>query len=106
MGRLSEMRVVGTNHCTTRWWRILSTLNETSCYGYRNVPGTSLPQMKRDGYLIAMHKIIPKEGNLVRVEVSKRLTQEDYDDLIPRDQRCSGFTLKRAHMQNLSIQFL
>jgi hypothetical protein len=30
-----------------------------------------------------MHKIIPKEGNLVRVEVSGKLTQEDYDTLIP-----------------------
>ncbi|MEP6585220.1 MAG: hypothetical protein ABJB70_00685 [Candidatus Udaeobacter sp.] len=29
--------------------------------------------MKRDRNLIAMHKIIPKEGNLVRVEVSERL---------------------------------
>jgi hypothetical protein len=31
----------------------------------------------------AMHKIIPEEGNLVRVEASGKLTQEDYDQLIP-----------------------
>jgi len=30
-----------------------------------------------------MHKIIPKEDNVLRVEVSGRLTQEDYDDLVP-----------------------
>ncbi|SRR6266566_5121656 len=30
-----------------------------------------------------MHKIIPQEGNVVRVEVSGRLTQSDYDQLIP-----------------------
>ena len=30
-----------------------------------------------------MHKLIPQEGNLVRVEVSGKLTQEDYDALIP-----------------------
>ncbi|MDQ2868740.1 MAG: STAS/SEC14 domain-containing protein [Verrucomicrobiota bacterium] len=31
----------------------------------------------------AMHKIIPEDGNLVRVDVSGKLTQEDYDALIP-----------------------
>ena len=30
-----------------------------------------------------MHKIIPEDGNLIRIEVSGRLTQEDYDQLIP-----------------------
>ena len=30
-----------------------------------------------------MHKIIPNEGNLVTVEASGKLTQEDYDALIP-----------------------
>jgi len=30
-----------------------------------------------------MHKIIPSEGNLVTVEVSGKLTKEDYDALIP-----------------------
>ncbi|MEO8045383.1 MAG: STAS/SEC14 domain-containing protein [Spartobacteria bacterium] len=30
-----------------------------------------------------MHKIIPEEGNLIRVEASGKLTQEDYDKLIP-----------------------
>lgn len=38
-----------------------------------------------------MHTINPKEGNLVCVEVSGRLTQEDYDDLIPAWQ----FTIAR-----------
>lgn len=30
-----------------------------------------------------MYKIIPEEGDLVRVEVRGKLTQEDYDALIP-----------------------
>jgi hypothetical protein len=30
-----------------------------------------------------MHKIIPMEGDFVRIDVSGRLTQEDYDKLIP-----------------------
>ena len=30
-----------------------------------------------------MHKIIPSEGNLVTVEVSGKLTQEDYEELVP-----------------------
>ena len=30
-----------------------------------------------------MHKIIPEEGNLIRVIVSGKLTQEDYNALIP-----------------------
>lgn len=30
-----------------------------------------------------MHKIISEEGDLVRVDVSGKLTQEDYDALIP-----------------------
>ncbi len=30
-----------------------------------------------------MHKIFPEEGNLVRVEVSGKLTQTDYEALIP-----------------------
>jgi hypothetical protein len=30
-----------------------------------------------------MHKIIPEEGNLIRVIVSGKLTQEDYEALIP-----------------------
>lgn len=30
-----------------------------------------------------MHKIIAQESNVVRVEVSGRLTQSDYDQLIP-----------------------
>ena len=30
-----------------------------------------------------MHKIIPEEGNLIRVIVSGKLTQDDYDKLIP-----------------------
>ncbi len=30
-----------------------------------------------------MHKIIPQEGNLVRADVSRQLTQSDYDQLIP-----------------------
>lgn len=30
-----------------------------------------------------MHKIIPEEGNVVRVEASGKLTTEDYDRLIP-----------------------
>ncbi len=34
-----------------------------------------------------MHKIIPEEGNLVRVEASGKLTQADYDDLIPSFER-------------------
>lgn len=30
-----------------------------------------------------MHEITPKEGNLIRVTVRGKLTQEDYDKLIP-----------------------
>jgi hypothetical protein len=30
-----------------------------------------------------VHKIILEEGNLLRVEVSGKLTQQDYDELIP-----------------------
>lgn len=30
-----------------------------------------------------VHKIIPQEGNVLCVEVSGKLTQQDYDDLIP-----------------------
>ena len=30
-----------------------------------------------------MHKILPEEGNLIRVIVSGKLTQEDYNALIP-----------------------
>ncbi|MGI8891654.1 MAG: STAS/SEC14 domain-containing protein [Chthoniobacterales bacterium] len=30
-----------------------------------------------------MHKITPEKGNVVRVQVSGKLTQEDYDQLIP-----------------------
>jgi hypothetical protein len=30
-----------------------------------------------------MHEIIPKEGSVVRVNVRGKLTQEDYDQLIP-----------------------
>jgi hypothetical protein len=30
-----------------------------------------------------MHKIIPEEGNVMRVDASGRLTQSDYDQLIP-----------------------
>ncbi|MEO5719471.1 MAG: STAS/SEC14 domain-containing protein [Chthoniobacterales bacterium] len=31
-----------------------------------------------------MHKIISENGNLIQVRVSQKLTQADYDDLIPR----------------------
>ena len=31
-----------------------------------------------------MHEIISEDGNVIRVKVSRKLTQEDYDDLIPR----------------------
>lgn len=30
-----------------------------------------------------MHKIIPEQGNLLRVEVTGKLTQQDYDQLVP-----------------------
>ena len=40
-------------------------------------------QPTRDKELNRMHKIIPEKGNLVRVEVSGQLTQDDYDALVP-----------------------
>lgn len=34
-----------------------------------------------------MHKIIKEEGNLLRVDVSGKLTQADYDELVPSWKR-------------------
>ena len=37
-----------------------------------------------------MHEILSEEGKLIRVRVSGKLTQEDYDKLIPAWQRVIG----------------
>ncbi|HEY4284240.1 MAG TPA: STAS/SEC14 domain-containing protein [Chthoniobacterales bacterium] len=37
-----------------------------------------------------MHKISPEEGNLLRVDVSGKLTERDYDELIPSCEQMIG----------------
>ncbi|MBA3963830.1 MAG: STAS/SEC14 domain-containing protein [Chthoniobacterales bacterium] len=47
-----------------------------------------------------MHKITENDGNLITVRVSGKLTQEDYDDLIPTWKRLLA---KRGTMRMLFI---